>query len=1246
MVHMKQRSILVAAFILTSYLAVAQNAGRWDALIHDPSVNRVLGSDEEDVAGREAYWSQRRNYPLDAAPAGAYRAAYEQSRALPVVHPLRGKAIAGANDWTFVGPDNIGGRTNSIAVNPRNSRSIFIAAADGGVWKTENSGMSWRSVFDDAPTQAMGCVAIDPRDTMVMYAGTGEGNYSGDSYFGMGLLKSTDAGITWFSCADTSFPANGTVQRIVVDPLNSSIVYASVPYVTGYTQGGLFRSRDGGATWTLVLKGIVHEFAVDPTSGGHLIVPATSAISSLKSDSVGIFITTDGGDSWQRGSMPDAVSSVMGRVAIDLCATSPNIVYAGIAENGGSRPRLHGVFKSTNGGLDWVKLPIPIDYVVPQGSYDNILMVNPLVPNWVVVGGVRLLQSWDGGYTWSYIPVSFYNDGVVHSDQHACAFDPRNPDTMLIGNDGGFYFGTHAGSHWEKRCSGYGVTQFVGGSMYPGNPSFTFGGTQDNGTMSASASPSMDQILGGDGGFTAIHPQHPNVLFSEQFGVSLHKSTDLGATWRRCTNGIPATEQSLFYAPFTLDPLNGDVMYYGSVNMWKSTDGGENWKAMASCLFSAGSFSCYYCATIRVSPYNDSFVYAGSTGGTVMFSTDMGKTWKGRSAGLPGRVVSSLCPAPGKAVYASLQGYGSGHVFRFDPDSLKWYDISGDLPDAPANTIVVTSDGDICVGTLVGVYILAPGGGSPHWSRLGAGLPAVSVEHLLYDPPSGVLRAVTHGRGFWDLVMHAPAATRPRFTSLPDTAGVFDGQEYVYAPIILSSPTATVTGTSTRGNFVLNPSTGVVRWSGVGGTTITLTARNSAGEASQTFSLPGKGLPGATDWVVVGDAGVGQRPYAMSASASALWVAFDSGYVARSSDNGATWRTTRFAQPNGTVGTIVALNDQVACAGTWGGTIWRTSDAGTTWNNMRHDDNARYDNIAFADSVHGWAVSNGERDTMMQVITTDAGVSWTKVPTHFPSMRPTLNSMFFFDTLRGWVTLNNRETSPPGNAQIVRTTNGGISWLSSSSAQTWVSGVSFFDGRLGYSVDAFGGTVFRSTDGGATWSKVTAPTAVANLTDVWTSPNGKMGWIVGDQQAWVTGDKGAHWSATTLVPIGPLAAAAFRDSSHGWVIGVNGIVEEHTSNPPVSVFEQVMKPSSEGFAYPNPASSSTVVQFMRTGGEMPRVELYDQLGRVVMPLIAEDTEGRMWISARVDVSRLEPGIYVVVARTNTSTQRERLVVVR
>jgi photosystem II stability/assembly factor-like uncharacterized protein len=435
------------------------------------------------------------------------------------------------------------------------------------------------------------------------------------------------------------------------------------------------------------------------------------------------------------------------------------------------------------------------------------------------------------------------------------------------------------------------------------------------------------------------------------------------------------------------------------------------------------------------------------------------------------------------------------------------------------------------------------------------------------------------------------------------------------------------------------------------GDTITLTAKNSAGTATQKFYLPANVSVPATDWHVVSSVQTGRKTFQLfNAGRSTLWMVQDSGIVARSVDGGATWtRSVLKADTLGPVTGLYAFDSSSAFVGTWQGNIYETTNGGSSWQLSRSDANMRYENIFFTDRQHGMALSAGEKDTTFVVITTNGGASWSVQPSHAFAYLPLVGTLYFFDNQHGWFASSNQLASPPATATIYYTSNAGVSWTAATSHCNFVSSIAFVDTSNGFAVDRFGGVVDKTTNGGRSWTSVTIPPAGHDLCTVKTFPSTSIVWMVSSANAWVSYNKGLTWTATTLVPIGPISAAVFADTNLGWAAGQNNIIQQHTENPMVFVQQEVTPPNAFTMEnYPNPFSHSTNLEFSldHPYGDVT-LKIYNAMGACVKDLtssIARNASGK--VDVVFDANGLPEGIYFAVLQSSVGNQMKALVHVR
>jgi hypothetical protein len=774
-----------------------------------------------------------------------------------------GQLPAPTAPWVAVGPqpsqpfgvvDRSGGfpeasgRVTALAIDPRNSQVVYLGGAEGGVWKTTDGGILWTPLTDSQPSLAIGSIALAPSNPDIIYAGTGEANFS-DSYYGAGVLKSTNGGQTWSrlgSSADFVGPFGSTqsfgdggaeVGGLAVSPTDPNVVLAAAMKSaagTMFSGSGIYRSIDGGNNWTLALSAsnaVPFSVVFDPTNSS----VAYTALGFRAG--AGFYRSTDGGASWTFLSAFGLPTSSIGRVTVAISRSNPSILYATIGNP--SSGHLSGVFRSTNQGATWTQLTSVSDFCAPQCNYDNIIAVHPQNPNVIYLGGSAdnlnngvgtFLRVTNADTAAVASEISGDNTVWLHSDQHAIAI-AQDGSVLYAGNDGGVWSTTNvlAGTvSWTSRNPSLALTQFYPGlALHPTNLNFAVAGTQDNSTQRYSGNLRWEEVNCGDGGMNVLNPQNPLVLYGTcAADGSVWKSVNGGGPgdfdWFPVLSGIDQSDNLDFVPPVAIDPNDPTRVYFGTFRLYQSTP------FLGAALSSSSCISPHNCwrtlsadltngfptdadiTAIAVSGFDTSgeTVFAGTTNGVVSVTHNAVSSGAALATfqsigGLPGRFVNGLAVSPRNGTaYAVYSGFtfGSspaGHVFAIANNSTSATDISGNLPNVPVNDVVVDPDFDntLYVGTDVGVFYTTNGGTT--WTPLNNGLPNAVVMGMQIHRATRTLRVVTHGRGMWDL--SAPSDTTPSLTSLAPSSATAGGAGF----------TLTVNGA----NFVNSPIT-TVNWNG------------------------------------------------------------------------------------------------------------------------------------------------------------------------------------------------------------------------------------------------------------------------------------------------------------------------------------------------------------------------------------------------------------------------------------------------
>ena len=692
-------------------------------------------------------------------------------RLLPVMAGIVFSASAfGQAVWRERGPAPIRfslhtGRVSAVACSPTDADRCFVGGADGGVWRTTDGGTIWTSLTGQMPTTSIGAIVIDPLNENVIYAGTGEGNYANHSRYGLGIYKSTDGGDTWTQYAEDVFGGR-SFSKFAINPIDSQVLYAAITRAGGFPELaaakghpgatgplGIFRSSDGGQTWTHLTNGLPNlsatDVSIDPLNP-NILYAGIGRIFGHPDN--GVYKTTDGGDTWVKlaGGLP---TSDIGRIALSVAASSPQRVYALLvnpsnAFGGGATTK--GAFRSDDGGASWTSLPVG-SIQATYGWYLAVVGVHPTNPNLVVMGGLVLVRSTNAGASWNNIT-------PPHVDLHAAVWDA---DLRLIaGNDGGMHRSPNDGSNWSSINGNLGTIQFYAGlSTHPTVNRLIFGGTQDNGTnLRNTLSSVWIQIFGGDGGWTQVDQNSPDIVFVEFQGTgNLYRSTNRGDSFNLSRNGIVLSDRNCFLPPFLFDPADSLHMIYATHRVYESTNGGLAWSPISGDLTNgAGAIRA-----LAFAPSNSQVIYAATNDGNFLRSDDGGHNFELLLVNHPGwpRVTREIFvhPTEPMTVYLAVAFFGEDQVLRSTDGGQSWVTLDGDLPDVPINVIAVDFRGAkpaIYAGADAGLFRSVNDGLS--WHRYGVGFPNVPVIDILLEKARNRLVVGTQGRGAWTVRIAVP----------------------------------------------------------------------------------------------------------------------------------------------------------------------------------------------------------------------------------------------------------------------------------------------------------------------------------------------------------------------------------------------------------------------------------------------------------------------------------------------------------
>jgi len=711
--------------------------------------------EKEDPRSNDWIFMQR-VFPAGKIDPSAYNAvrAFRQQKAIA----LRDRHFS--SNWEFCGPTNVGGRITDVEILRSNPNTYFAGAASGGIFKSENAGITWTPLFDSALTLAIGDIAIAPSNEKIIYAGTGEPNAGGGSiaYDGHGVYRSDNSGDTW---NHIGLEQTGSVSKIIIHPTNPDVAYAAAMghLFSSGPDRGLFRTIDGGQHWEKVLfindsTGII-DLAIDPDNPQVLYAAAwqrvrTAYRRAYGGPSSGIYKSLDGGTTWQE--LTSGLPEAAGRIGITISPSSPNILYAMYEHE--STGYLKGIYRSNNNGNTWITKSTAGINDPPYSYWFGKIIADPVDSNSVYLTSLDLYKSTNGGNSWGAI---FTN---MHLDQHSVAFHPDNPDIILVGNDGGVYRGQD-GMFSATHLNTLPITQFYTCEIDHSRPERIYGGAQDNGTVRTLTGSTNDwrNIYPGDGFRVLVDPVNNQYVYAEyQYGV-LGRSINGGSSFDIALDGILQGARFNWNTPVVLNPLDPSVLFIGSQRIYKSVNYAETWNPISPDLTENNSPSVSPYGTITsicMSPLNDQILYAGTDNGNVQVTADGGNTWTLVSLSLPNRWVTRATadPADLYTAYVTYSGYRFGesvaHIYKTEDLGATWTSISGDLPDMPVNDLIVTPAlRHLYIATDIGVFYSTDQG--LHWELVSEGLPNVVITDLTYHAPDNILVAATYGRGMYKI---------------------------------------------------------------------------------------------------------------------------------------------------------------------------------------------------------------------------------------------------------------------------------------------------------------------------------------------------------------------------------------------------------------------------------------------------------------------------------------------------------------
>lgn len=694
-----------------------------------------------------------------------------------------------------IGPTIMSGRVVDLAVNPQNPTEFYAAYASGGLWYTNNNGTSFEPVMDTAPTQNIGCVAVDWNSGLIL-VGTGEVNSSRSSYAGIGVLKSTDKGKTW---TNIGLPDSHHISKIWINPNNSNEIVVGVlgHLYSKNEERGIFKTTDGGENWTKTLfindeTGIV-DISFAPNNPKIMFAAAWQRerkANNFKGNGIhsGIYKSEDAGTTWKKISDNSGFPSNSGIGRIGLTSFSENSTYA-IVDNQNLRPNALNekpkdantalfevdvigaeIYKTTDSGKTWKKTHDSFidDAFYSYGYYFADITVDESNEDRIYISAVPLLFSNNGGK--SFEAISKEN---VHADHHVCWVNPKNPNHVINGNDGGVNITYDNGKHWIK-CNNQAVGQFYSVNVDNKENYEVYGGLQDNGVWVGpnnyehnvewlqDGKYPYEFLSGGDGMQVQIDTRTNNLVYTGyQFG-NYSKIDRITGERNYITPQADKKEEPYRFnwqTPILLSSHNQDVIYFGGQYVFRSMNQGENWEKISTDLTNGkteGNVPFGTITSIAESKYKFGKLVVGTDDGNIYVTKDSGENWIKISSNLPQNLwVSRVRFSTFKSdrIYVTLNGYRNDNftTYAFVSEDLgtNWTLLTENINQNAANVILEDSEDDniLYLGTDNGLFISMDKG--MNWQEFSTGIPNVAVHDLVIQKREKDLIVATHGRSLY-----------------------------------------------------------------------------------------------------------------------------------------------------------------------------------------------------------------------------------------------------------------------------------------------------------------------------------------------------------------------------------------------------------------------------------------------------------------------------------------------------------------
>lgn len=693
-----------------------------------------------------------------------------------------------------IGPAYTSGRISDFAINPKNTSEWYVAVSSGNIWKTTNNGHTFTAIFDNYGSYSIGCLAMDPVNPNVVWAGTGENNHQRALGYGDGVYKTTDGGKSW---KNMGLKESRQIGMIAIDPRHTDIVFVAAEGSVWGPGGerGLYKTTDGGKTWKKVLdiseNTGINNVIIDPSNPDIMFATSEQRRRHVHTKIGGgpesaVYKSVNGGETWNKltSGLP---SGHVGGMGIAISPANPDYVYIIVQADGESS----GFYRSVNKGETWNKMSDHHE----SGQYYNEIYCDPINPDKVYSVETISHMTVDGGKTWKRIP-----NTERHVDDHALWINPANTENFIIGGDGGIYETFDGGENY-RFISNLPVTQFYRVYLDNDYPFYNvYGGTQDNNSMggpssstSAHGVPSGSWVttLGGDGFWGAVDPEDPNIVYSEyQYGniYRYDKKSGEALNIKPQPGKGELTYKWNWNTPFMISPHSKTRLYIAANKVFRSDDRGQSWKTISGDLTAnidrntwpvMGKYwssdavakdistSLYGMAvSMSESPKKEGLLFIGTDDGLIQVTDNGGQSWQKYSVfpGVPANTyVSDIFPSnfDENIVFAAfdniLRDDFKPYLLRSDDKGKSWTSIAGDLPvNGTVHTIAqdFVNPNLLFAGTEFGIFFSYNGG--TNWIQLKSGIPTIAVRDIAIHQRENDLVLATFGRGFYILDNYAP----------------------------------------------------------------------------------------------------------------------------------------------------------------------------------------------------------------------------------------------------------------------------------------------------------------------------------------------------------------------------------------------------------------------------------------------------------------------------------------------------------